>query len=196
MKKLVIMAIAFLFFSCESTSDRKGLPTEPQSGVPQSLAKATIATFEVEFVGDVSNFYEFPHQWPQRVSSGTKRINTPHGEEITLELKQNIFHCFEGPTYTGYLLIGESKKNVRGTAQAWFWFYGEGNEESTGDVYYILQMYGDFIGEWPLDVSDKVQTTEITLDRWVLTTESKRDKKNACTGNGSFSSTVTVTRIP
>jgi hypothetical protein len=39
MNKLFIVSIAILFFSCETTSDRTVFPTEPQDGIPESLAK-------------------------------------------------------------------------------------------------------------------------------------------------------------
>ena len=194
---LIILILVFFMVGCENSINPIGPQTQNDNeGI--SLAKERVekvkpdgntqeATFYVKLTGSVFG----AQQWPQNVSLGTKTISTPYGYDIELDLSS--FDCFDGK-YEGPLQVGKSKKNDIYPAHAWFWFYGEGKGEAT-DILYLLKMYGTFEDGalWPPPTVN--ETIEITLIDWELTTENKRDKNKACTGNGNFSTNaVTITR--
>ena len=166
-----------------------GIPGKPDGGSDGGGGEE--ATFAVTFSGDVSGD---KHSWTQSISNGTKIINTPYGSEITLDMSffSSLGNCFQSPSYIGPLQVGEAKKNEPGSAKAWFWFNANGTDGTT-DIKYMLRMYGTFEAGAPW-LPTVLDPNTLTLDIWEMHIEGNKFKDVACTGNGTFSTTVLVER--
>ena len=169
-----------------------GIPGKPDGG-----GGAAEATFAVTFSGDVTG----SHAWTQSLSSGAKWIGTPYDMNPILNLvfaKDEV--CFPSSgTYTGPLQIREAKKNADHTAEAWFWFEADGNDDpTTTDIVYLLKMFGTFEDGAPWLPTVEFSNT-LALVAWEMGIEGNKFKDVACTGNGpigndTFLTTVSVVR--
>jgi len=194
MRKLLILSIAILFFSCETTTDTTAFPTEPQTGIPEPLAKkggGDEATFSVVFEGGV---VEGAGCWTKILRKGSKTIQL-QPVELTFN---GVSDCLDGRPYEEILMIQRHDKNDPESARIMFWFEGPGLEGLTPELTYILVMDGTFDDHtnWPPAVDVPVT---INLTSWHLDTEGnpKKYKNEACVLNPFPSSgfiTVTVTR--
>ncbi|MEE9190622.1 MAG: hypothetical protein V3U16_07620 [Candidatus Neomarinimicrobiota bacterium] len=180
MKKLLIVSIAILFFSCETNSDKTAFPTEPQTGVPGPLAKrggGEIATFGIVFEGGVISV-DGGGTWEDQVlRKGAKSIQSPYGEPVELTFS-GVSSCFDGDTDPGILMIQRHNKKNPTFARIMFWFDAPGEDPAT-ELLYILTMDGEFdpVKPWPPTVDDPIN--EITIDTWELKTEGNPKKYKA-----------------
>ena len=166
-----------------------GIPGKPGGG--SDVGGGEEATFAVTFSGDVSGD---KHSWTQSISNGTKIINTPYGSEITLDMSffSSLGNCFQSSSYIGPLQVGEAKKNEPGPAKVLFFFNADGTDGTT-DIVYELRMYGTLADpeNWPPAIGTP---NTLTFDIWEMHIEGNKFKDVACTGNGTFSTTVLVER--
>ena len=162
-------------------------------GKPDGGGGAEEATFEVTFRGDVSDATGEPHIWTQKLSSGAKWIGTPYDVNPTLNLNSDLLgDCFESGPYTGPLQIREAKKNADHTAEAWFWFEADGNDDpTTTDIVYLLKMFGTFEDGVPW-LPTVGKSNKLTLDAWEMGIEGNKFKDVACTGGELFDNPTTV----
>lgn len=210
MRKTAMFLLAAFMWSCQDQGSFPLSPPEPDQVLmakpdkppgnlhkgkpPKDEPAAEMATFEVEFTGEVIGTHP---GWTQKLSSGAKTIGTPYNQGITLtfNLTTQENGCTIAGTYgggkDGYLQIGEAKgnKNDPGPYKAWFWFETDG-------ITYLLKMFGTrTAGNWPLapPADGQMDTATLTLTGWVMTKEGKGGKNSsACLGSGVFSTATEI----
>ena len=88
-------------------------------------------------------------------------------------------------------------ENKDGTAEAWFRWHAL--DARGDDVLYVLEVY-DYSGWSPDFPPLSAGTVSISGDDWTLRAANKRQSRNACVGNGSFTAqdfvNVSLIRLP
>ncbi len=165
-----------------------------QSGSPMlaKTAGASEATFRVTLFGDVTGGLE-TRTYKTQPSSTQVVLND--GIDVELAYLQTAIAgggiCFSAGSYRGPMIISAVSKKNPSLAQCTFWFQATGSDGVT-EIRYVLTMNGTFTDpdNWPSAVG--TQNTVILTD-WETKTNGKgQNRKVSCTGNGSFSSGVTV----
>lgn len=204
---LFLLAAAFVAGVVWIGCGDEGDPLAPESDQLVALAPGggtEPATFTVEFDGDVPGG---PTLTKFRISRGTTTIGVSEygeyeGENMPLDM--TFFHdggdgsldsedaaiCFPSGEMEGYLQVTKRKGKAHPSG-AWFWFSSIGADGEPAK--YVLMTSGTFPDEpWPPNLESGSIT--IPLYSWKMTTEGKQNK-SACTGEGNFQASVTVTRI-
>ncbi len=149
------------------------------------------ATYRVTFSGDVSGG---PGEVirPVKPNSSSVPINP-----MTLNIAyfQTALadggNCFSAGTYTGPLQIKGDKNDASDHAQAYFYFYATGADGVT-EIKYWVGMSGTFSDATNFPPALGSQTTA-TMTTWEMAVGGgKRDRKIACTGEGTFNTGVTI----
>ncbi|MCH9031985.1 MAG: hypothetical protein IIB00_06975 [candidate division Zixibacteria bacterium] len=148
------------------------------------------ATYRVTFSGDITGGPS-ENTIAAKPNSSSVPVNPI---ELNLAYFQTALadggSCFSVGAYSGPLQI-HIEKNTVDSAQSHFYFRATGSDGVT-EIKYVLTMNGKFADPNNFPPADGTQNTIMMTDWDMAIGASKKDGKIACTGEGTFSSGVTI----